>query len=53
MVPLGESVPIPLYQQFINDEGVFNPNEQISTGATLVISELAKWAGALKPLRQS
>ena len=53
MVPLGESVPIPAYQQFINEEGVFTPNELVTTGATTMLSELAKWAGALKPLRQA
>ncbi|MGH7006686.1 MAG: NADPH-dependent FMN reductase, partial [Alphaproteobacteria bacterium] len=53
MVPLGEGVPIPAYQQHVNDEGVFQPNELITTGATTMLSELSKWAGALKPLRTS
>ncbi|MET3647340.1 NADPH-dependent FMN reductase [Phyllobacterium ifriqiyense] len=53
MVSLAESVPIPSYQQFINDDGVFTPNELITTSASTVLTELAKWAGALKPLRAS
>jgi NAD(P)H-dependent FMN reductase len=51
MVPIPEGVPVPSYQQFINDEGVFQPNELITTGATTMLTELAKWATALKQLR--
>ncbi|MCO4316042.1 NAD(P)H-dependent oxidoreductase [Phyllobacterium sp. 21LDTY02-6] len=53
LVPLSESVPVPLYQNFINDEGVFQPNEAITNGAKTMLAELAKWAGALKPLRDA
>jgi NAD(P)H-dependent FMN reductase len=51
MVPIPEGVPVPAYQQFINDEGVFQANELMTTGATTMLSELVKWATALKQLR--
>ncbi len=46
-----QSVPIPVFTQFIGDDGVFVPNEQIIEGSRLMLSELHKWASALKPMR--
>ena len=51
MVPIPEGVPVHSYQQFINDEGVCQPNDAIMTNATNMLGELTKWAGALKQLR--
>ncbi|CAN7377539.1 NAD(P)H-dependent oxidoreductase [Phyllobacterium sp. LjRoot231] len=53
MVPIPEGVPVPTYRQFINDEGVFEPNDLMATGATTMLTELLKWATALKPLHTS
>lgn len=47
---LPQSVPVPFFPQFIAD-GVFTPNAQMEEGADLMLSELVKWARALKPLR--
>ncbi|NGN44082.1 NAD(P)H-dependent oxidoreductase [Mesorhizobium sp. CGMCC 1.15528] len=52
VVPLQEGVPVPNYPQFLKD-GVFEPNELITTGATAMLDELDRWAGALKVLRPS
>lgn len=51
MHALPQTVPLPLFSQFVNDEGVFIPNEAVETGATGLLDELHKWAVALKPMR--
>jgi hypothetical protein len=43
-------VPVPGYPQFLAD-GEFRPNELITNGATTMLDELDRWAGALKALR--
>lgn len=50
MMPLPEQVPIPTVSQLI-ENGVFKPNELITTGATTMFNELHRWSEALKPLR--
>ncbi len=52
VVAIPEGVPVPNYPQFLKD-GVFEPNELITTGATAMLDELDRWAGALKVLRPS
>lgn len=52
VVPIPQTVPMPFFSKFIGDDGVFTPNEQMIEGTTLALNELAKWTGALKPLRQ-
>jgi NAD(P)H-dependent FMN reductase len=51
MMPIPESVPVPNFAQFIGEDGMFTPNDPMKQGATLMLDELHKWAGALKPLR--
>ncbi|MEK1887605.1 MAG: NAD(P)H-dependent oxidoreductase [Phyllobacterium sp.] len=51
MMPIPDGVPVHSYQQFIDDEGVFQPTESMTNSATTMLAELAKWAAALKPLR--
>lgn len=53
IVPIPEGVPIPNYPQFIDADGIFQPNELITTGAKTMLDELDRWAGALKALRPS
>jgi NAD(P)H-dependent FMN reductase len=50
VVPIPEGVPVPGYPQFLAD-GEFRPNELITNGATTMLDELDRWAGALKALR--
>jgi NAD(P)H-dependent FMN reductase len=52
MVAIPEGVALPNFPQFIKD-GAFEPNELITTGATAMLDELDRWAGALKALRPS
>ncbi|UGY09164.1 NADPH-dependent FMN reductase [Phyllobacterium pellucidum] len=51
MMPIPDGVAVHSYQQFIDDEGVFQPTESMTGSAATMLAELAKWAEALKPLR--
>lgn len=46
-----QTVPVPFFNNFIGDDGVFVPNEPMAEGARLMLSELHKWAVALKTMR--
>jgi NAD(P)H-dependent FMN reductase len=50
MMPIPEQVPLPLFMQYLKD-GVFSPPDMQVKAAKMVLDELAKWAGALRPLR--
>ncbi|KAA2312960.1 NADPH-dependent oxidoreductase [Pseudooceanicola sediminis] len=49
-VAIPQGVPLPLFSQYISDDGTFTPNEKVTEGAEAMFDELARWAGALKPL---
>lgn len=51
MMPLPESVSIPFFTQFINDQNIFVPNDIITKAADTMLKELARWANALESLR--
>ena len=51
VVTLVEAVTIPFVQQFLDDDGVFVPNELIETSANAMLDELGRWGGALSTLR--
>ncbi len=53
MMAITNTVPIPFYAKFINDEQVFTPTEQMGDSLTAALDELARWAGALQPIRQN
>jgi NAD(P)H-dependent FMN reductase len=53
MIPLVETVAIPFFDQFINEQGVFVPNSISEKAAHEMLSELLRWATALKPLRST
>lgn len=46
-----QGVPIPFAAKFLNDEASFTPDDPVVDGANLMLGELHKWAGALRPLR--
>jgi len=50
LVPIPEAVTIPGYGEFLDENG-FNANELHEKGAADMLSELDKWAGALKGIR--
>lgn len=52
MMPIPPGVPIPSFAALIDKEsGAFKSNELIDASAKTMLDELARWAGALKPLR--
>jgi NAD(P)H-dependent FMN reductase len=51
MVPLVETVATPFFDQFINEQGEFVPNQISEKAAQDMLHELFRWATALKPLR--
>jgi NAD(P)H-dependent FMN reductase len=52
IVPLPEAVNVPFFAQMINADGKFVPNPPTEAGAAAMLSELKKWARALRPMRQ-
>lgn len=44
-------VPVPMFPQFIGDDGVFRPNLEMTDGIKGMFDELHKWSTALKTLR--
>lgn len=48
---LPQAVPVPSFPQHISEEGVFQPNEAMTSGLSGLLTELNKWSGALKVLR--
>ncbi|HEV7418089.1 MAG TPA: NAD(P)H-dependent oxidoreductase [Tianweitania sediminis] len=52
MMPIPQGLPVPLFNTMIED-GTFKPSEAIASGVRPMLDELALWAGALKPMRNS
>ena len=51
MVPILETLPIPQYTQYIDENGNFRPNSTIEGGAQAVFDELFKVNNGLKNIR--
>ncbi len=51
MMPLYESVNIPFFTKFIDEEGTFKADEILDQSADQMLESLERWAEALKPLR--
>lgn len=51
MVPVLESLSIPFFTKFINDEDDFNPEEVVVKSAHGMLRELARWSEALRAMR--
>ena len=52
MMPLPQVVPVPFVASHIDEEGKFSATEKMNEGLKNMFRELAKWAGALKPMRE-
>jgi len=52
MVPLFDSVYIPWIAQQIDEQGAFTSTEPLEVSANVMLDELAKMTGVLRPLRQ-
>ena len=51
MVPILETIPIPQYNQYVDESGNFKPNALIETSAKSVLDELLKLDTGLKIIR--
>lgn len=51
MVPLVEAVAIPFFPKHMDDTGVFQPDDTHEKSATEMLTELLRWAEALRPMR--
>jgi NAD(P)H-dependent FMN reductase len=51
MVPVVAAVPIPFFQQFIDEDGAVRANEPMEEGADAMLDELLRVEEALRPLR--
>jgi NAD(P)H-dependent FMN reductase len=51
MFPVVESVNIPFYTQFLDEEGAVQPNEVMEQAAAAMLAELARTEAVLRPLR--
>jgi hypothetical protein len=51
MMAIPQTVPVPFFSKFINEEKIFVPEPPVIDGLKLTLDELAKWSKALKSLR--
>jgi len=51
-IGLGEMVNIPLYNQFINEEGVFIPDEKLIASSKIMFDQLVRWTKGLKAIKE-
>ncbi len=52
MMPLPQTVNIPFFTQFINNNGVFEGNETVNKSANIMLDKLEDWTVALKGMRE-
>jgi NAD(P)H-dependent FMN reductase len=52
VIGLAEAVNIPSYNEFINEDGVFTPNELLTKSATVMFTQLARWVKGLKAIKE-
>ncbi len=52
ITPLTDAVSIPMFFKFFDEDGNFNPNEELTKAADTMLDSLAKWTAALKTMRQ-
>jgi len=51
MMPMVETVAIPMVASLLSDDGVFGSNELIDASAKSLLDELQRWSAALAPMR--
>lgn len=52
MVPIGEMVNIPFFNQFINDDQKFVPNEITNKAAHTMLNEIVRWTKGLRLIKE-
>jgi NAD(P)H-dependent FMN reductase len=51
LLPVSDAVSIPFVKQFVDDDGLIQPNEVMQQSATVMLDELVRVEAALRPLR--
>ena len=51
VMAIPQAVPLPMFSEHIDENGIFNGTEKMVEGATLMLNELMKWAGPLQTIR--
>jgi NAD(P)H-dependent FMN reductase len=51
MMPISESISIPFFSKYINDEEDFVPDEIVTKSLQVLLTELERWSEALKKMR--
>lgn len=51
-VALAEGVTIPALNSFINEDGLFTPNEQLTGSATQMLHQLVRWTKGMKAIKE-
>jgi NAD(P)H-dependent FMN reductase len=51
-MPLAEVVNIPLYGQYMNDEGMFIGDEKLIGATRIMLDQLVRWAKGMKAIRE-
>lgn len=51
-VAINQPVPVPFVRRFVGEDGVFRPEPIIEAGTEAMLTELHKWAVALRPMRE-
>jgi NAD(P)H-dependent FMN reductase len=52
ITPMMDAVNIPFVRERLDENGRLKPSEEMEAAATVMLDELARWAQALRPLRQ-
>lgn len=52
-VALAEGVSIPTVNTFINEDGVFTPNEQLTGSANQMLTQLVRWTKGMTAIREN
>ena len=52
VIGLAEAVNIPSYNQFINEDGDFVPNELLAKSADVMFTQLKRWTKGLKAIKE-
>ena len=51
VMPIPDSVNVASFRQFIDEDGIFTPNDLLAGAAKTMLDELLRWTGALQPMR--
>jgi NAD(P)H-dependent FMN reductase len=52
IIGLAEGVSVPTLNQFINEDGVFTPNEQLIASGNVMLNQLVRWAKGMKAIKE-